>query len=598
VPVNWMETPLGQSLFAAADTPRRVQASDNPPKTANKSPRGAFSQRMYANAVPSRTNNGFASWNSSADSELVSSLANLRTRSRQLIRDAGYAKNARRVIINNVIGTGVRLQSLVANTRGGLNQRVNDSIEDTWKDWCAADSCHTGGKLHFADMERMLIGETMEAGEIFIRMHRRPFGASAIPLSLEVIEPERIVDGYAVPSAISGDGMVRMGVEVDKFRRPVAYWVRDLHPGDIRLTGDKTDRAERVPAADMFHMHIVDRWPQTRGEPWLHAVAGKLLDMNGYSEAEIIGARGAANYLATIETPEDSSTLGDEQSDGSMQAPLEPGTQLRLLPGEKMNFISPNRPNSAMDPFMRFMLREVAAGAGVSYESLSRDYSQGNYSSTRLALLDDRDVWRALQQWYIRSFRMRLHTEWMTAAMLASAVPALDAKTYFQNPKAMGAAFFRPRGWSWVDPTKEVAAFKEAVKAGFTTVGDVIASTSGGSDLEDVLRTREDELEYMDDLNLYFDTSPEVYIPAETRGQMLLTPDGIEPAAAIVPPAQPGEPGAVDASGKPIVPDKPAAPATSETEDTEAEEPEGAEVEEGDRAMRMRRTNHLRIING
>ena len=46
---------------------------------------------------------------------------------------------------------------------------------------------------------------------------------------------------------------------------------------------------------------------------------------------------------------------------------------------------------------MRFMLREIAAGTGVSYESLSRDYSQSNYSSSRLALIDDRDLWRVFQ---------------------------------------------------------------------------------------------------------------------------------------------------------------------------------------------------------
>lgn len=556
-----MPTDLSVNLF---DTPLFKAIPPAPPAAEPK----ARNQRMYANAVPSRLNNGFASWNSSADSELVTSLANLRTRSRQLVRDAAFAKNAKRVIVNNVIGTRVRLQSIVMNSRGGLNQGVNDSIEAAWDEWCGADSCHTGGTLDFSDMERMLIGQTFEAGEIFVRMHRRTFGNSKVPLALEIIEPERIVDGYAAPAAVGVGNAVRMGIEVDKFCRPVAYWVRSLHPGDIRQLGQETDHAERVPAADIFHLKITDRWPQTRGEPWLHAVAGKLMDMNGYSEAEIIAARGAANYMATIESPEDESTLGDEQPDGSYQEPIEPGIKYRLLPGEKLNFVSPNRPNSAFDPFMRFMLREVGAGAGCSYESLSRDYSQSNYSSSRLALLDDRDVWRSLQQWYIRIFRKRLHIEFMTAAMLAGAVEKLDAKTYFTNPKAYGAAFFRPRGWSWIDPTKEVAAFKEAVKAGFTTVEKVIGATSDGDELDEVMRKREDELKKMDTMNLYFDTSPEVYIPAETRGQMLLTPEGIEPAAAAAPMPAPG-----DGAPKPK-------PAT----DPEPKEP-GA-----------RRPDHLRII--
>lgn len=527
--------------------------------------------RMYANAVPTRLNQGFPSFNTSADAELLTSLRNLRSRSRQLVRDAAFAKNARRIIQNNVIGTGIKLQALVQTTRGVLSTRVNDAIEAAWEKWCCADSCHTGGEVHFHDMERMAVGQVFETGEIFIRMHRSPFGKSTIPIALEIIEPERVVDGYAQPSAVHGAGsQIRMGVEVDAFRRPIAYWVRDLHPGDVRLDVARTDRVERVPAADMFHLRVIDRWPQTRGEPWLHAVAGKLGDMNGYSEAEIIAARGSANYLATIETPDESSSLAQAQPDGSYEFGLQPGTMMKLLAGEKLNFVSPNRPNSALDPFMRFMLREVASGVGVSYESLSRDYSQGNYSSTRLALLDDRDVWKTLQQWFVRSFRQRLHLEWMQAAILSRSIPEIDLMQYALGAEKFNEAIFRPRGWSWVDPTKEVAAYKEAVKAGFTTVGSVIAQTSGGDDLEDVLRTRHDELAYMDELQLAFDTSPEVYVPAETRGQMIVNDDGdVEPAAKTVAPATP------------------AAPATTAVKpaDTKTSDPKGAE-KDGDRGLR------------
>src|SRR5271167_4984976 len=92
-------------------------------------------QRMYANAVPSRFNQGFPSFNTSEDLELVSSLRNLRARSRALCRDAGYAKSAQRAIINNVIGTGVKLQPSVKTARGGFNDRINDSIGEAWTHW-------------------------------------------------------------------------------------------------------------------------------------------------------------------------------------------------------------------------------------------------------------------------------------------------------------------------------------------------------------------------------------------------------------------------------------------------------------------------------
>jgi lambda family phage portal protein len=568
----------------------RLQGADAKPEPAPRRMPAGMSTRMYANAVPTRLNQGFPSYNTSADAELVTSLRNLRSRSRQLVRDAAYAKNAKRIIVNNVVGTGIKLQALIQNTRGGLNARVNNAIEEAWRDWSTAENCHTGGKLHFHDIERMAMGQVFEAGEIFIRIHRRKFGQSVVPIGLEVIEPERVVDGYAQPSQVAGNGQIRMGIEVDEFRRPIAYWIRDLHPGDVRLNVERTDRAERVPAADIFHIHIIDRWPQTRGEPWLHSVAGKLGDMNGYSEAEIIAARGAANYLGIIESAEDPESMGQKTEDGSIEMGMQPGSFLRTLPGEKANFLTPNRPNSAMDPFMRFMLREIAAGTGVSYESLSRDYSQSNYSSTRLALLDDRDVWRALQAWFIRSFRARLHLEFMQAAVLSGAIAEVPKQAYALDIKRYTAAIMRPRGWSWIDPTKEVAAYKEAVKAGFTTVGAVIAQTSGGEDLEDIMTMRSDELQFMDELDLAFDTSPEVYVPAETRGQMIVGPDGS---------VQPAQSTAVGAAGpgQPVPPEPEPEPASVPADDT-GDEPAGAEDDEtADRGVR-RMARILRFSRG
>ena len=77
-------------------------------------------------------------------------------------------------------------------------------------------------------------------------------------------------------------------------------------------------------------------------------------------------------------------------------------------------------------------------------------------------------------------------------------------------------------------PTKEVGAAKEAVKAGFCTVADVIAATNNGADLEDVLRARRQELDLMDELDLQFDTDP-------------VEPPAPAPAAAPAAPAEPDD---------------------------------------------------------
>ena len=466
----------------------------------------SIAKRMYAAAKMTRVS-AWGQSNTSADSELNTSLRNLRTKSRALVRDASYAKRAKVIIVNNVVGMGIGVQAQVATSRGQLNQLINDDIEKAWQDWSNAKSCHTGGSLHFGDLERMAMGQVFEAGEVFIRKHYRTFDSSAIiPFTLEIIEAERICDEYQ-PGALSPMNNVKMGIETDKYGKPVAYWIRELHPGELRHSMSATDRVERVSADQIIHLRVIDRWPQTRGEPWLHTAAAKLNDMDGYSEAEIVAARGAANYLGVTETdPMALEGLSNEQADGSQVQEIEPGINMKLLPGEKFNFIAPNRPNPNMDPFMRLMLREVAAGVGTSYESISRDYSQSNYSSSRLALIDDRDLWRTLQQWFIRNFREPIRREWLQQAVLSRAIKKISIDEYANAPEKFQAVRFKPRGWSWVDPTKEVDAYKKAIRAGFMTVGEVISLTGGGRDLEDVLRERKQELEMMANMGLKFDT--------------------------------------------------------------------------------------------
>lgn len=470
---------------------------------------------MYAMAKASRLTAGWGTQTLSEDAELASSLRVARARSRQLIRDAAYAKRAKVVIQNNIVGAGIGLQAKVMTSRGELNERINDDIESAWEEWTYREYCHTGRSLCFQDIERVVMGQVFEAGECFLRLHLRRSGDGRIPFVLEVIEAERVADDLQPAGMADDESHVRLGVEVDRFGGPVSYLFRTMHPGELRIAIGQMNTIEKVPASAILHVRVIDRWPQTRAMPWMHAAARKLNDMDGLTEAEITAARAAACYMGFIESPEGESEFGTTQEDGSKQLELEPAVVERLDPGEKFTYAAPNRPNAQLDPFMRMMLREVAAGVGCSYEGLSRDYSQSNYSSSRLALIDDRDLWRTLQQWFIRDVRREIHRVWLQQAVLAGAIPSINLAEYGANPRKFEAAHFKARGWTWVDPTKEVEAYKTAVLAGFTTVTDVIAQTGSGRDLEDIVKEREQELKMTKAAGLVLTTDPEtVAIPA------------------------------------------------------------------------------------
>lgn len=469
--------------------------------SAGRAPAAPRAQRNYAGAQVGRLTNDWNPLNTSADSELVGSLRALRSRSRQLTRDNDYACRAKALVQTNVIGQGIGMQAQVANARGRMIDGVNTQIETAWERWCEKDTCHTGGTLHFHDIERLLLGELFETGEALVRFVKQPFGGGKTPLALEVIEADRLIDTWQTANAPNGNA-IRMGVEVDKWGRPQAYWLYPTHPGDYQFTSFQPSRFIRVPADEIIHLYVQDRLPQTRGVPWMHAALKRLNDLGGYAEAEIVAARASAAVMGFIETPDQQPS--DDPTTPQPVIDLEPGIVQQLLPGQNFTGFNPSRPNAGMEPFMRLMLRGIASATGVSYESLSRDYSQSNYSSSRLSLLDDRDLWRVLQRWVVRNLRVPLHRLWLQQAVLGGDLALPD---FYSNRAKYEAARFRPRGWSWVDPIKEVAAYEAAVQAGFMTVGDVVAATGNGQDLEDVLKARRAELDLMAEMDLHFSTS-------------------------------------------------------------------------------------------
>ena len=484
-----------------------------------QSAQAAPRRRMYQGAQFSRLTADWVTGNTSADSEVYGSAQKLRDRARQLCRDNDYARQALRAIEGNVIGQGIPFQSQVRMQRGGkLDTGINDAIEAAWKRWSYAQHCHTGGKLCFADIERLVIRACAESGEVFIRLVRQSFGGSTIPLAMEVIEADQLDDGLNGRSQQGNE--IRMGVEVDGWGRPIAYHFLAYHPGDYQFSNQQisTQRHKRIPAEEVIHLYRTERPGQTRGVTWFASAIQRLHHLAGYEQAEVVRARASSALMGFITSPE-GELIGDDVMDGERVSNFEPGVFKYLQPGEEITVPSLDAPDGQFEPFLRAMLRAMAAGIGCSYETISRDFSQTNYSSSRLSLIEDRDHWRILQSWLIENFHRRVFSEWLDLAVLSN---ALALPGYEQQPERFKAARWMPRGWAWVDPAKEVAAYKEAVRCGFKTLADVVAEQGG--DLDELLLARQSELAKLDEMGIVVDSDP-TQVTGAGQQQMQLFPD-------------------------------------------------------------------------
>lgn len=464
-------------------------------------------KRQFQGAGFNRLLNDWVASSTSQDAEARMAIRTLRNRVREMGRNNDYVVNALRTIANNVIGQGVKLQSQVVRQRGPgagkMDNDINAAIETAWRKWQRANSCHAAGVLSFPEIERLLVRSMAESGEIFVRKIRRSMGKSPVPLALEIIEADLLDENY---NGEYRGNQIRMGVEVNEWFRPVAYWFFTQHPGDIQFgsAGNMEQRRIRVPADEVIHLFVTDRPGQTRGIPWFASALTRLRHMQGYEEATIVAARAQACQMGFIETP-DPDYEGEGVYDAERVSSFEPGKIATLAPGEKFVSHTPTAPSGLLDPFMRFMLRGVSAGAGVSYESLSKDYSQSNYSSSRLALLDDRDTWRVLQQMVIETLHQNIFEEWLEMAVLAG---VLNLPGYETQRDRYEDVRWIPRGWNWIDPQREIGAYKTAVRSGFMTLTDVVAQNGG--DFEELAQSRSRELELCDELDLVFDTDPEM----------------------------------------------------------------------------------------
>jgi len=460
-------------------------------------------RRNYSGASMSRLTSDWVSQNTSADAEIKNSLRVLRNRARSLVRDSDFAKSALRAVTNNVIGQGIKHQAQVRMIRGGrLDERTNSVIEHEWRKWSKAKNCHAGGTLSWGDIQRLCLRSMMESGEVFVRFVNQSFGDSRVPFGLEVLEADLLDDDY---TGIEQNGnRVRMGVEVNEWSRPVAYHFLSYHPGDYQFTGGQIakKRRIRVPAEQIVHLYSAERPGQTRGVSAFASAIMRLNNLKGYEEAEIIAARASSAMMGFVRTP-DQELFEDGTFEDQSVLDFAPGSIRRLAPGEEMQFFSPQRPDDAFTPFVAQMLRAVASGVGCSYTQVSSDFSQSNYSSSRLELIETRAHYRTLQQYIIERLCQPVYEKWMDMAVMAGELRVsgydMDPDRYYESKWVAPAAQF-------VDPQKEAEAYKSLIRSGIMTLSQVIALHGG--DFEETMRQRQHELATMDELGIVLDSDP------------------------------------------------------------------------------------------
>lgn len=443
-------------------------------------------KRFYKAARVTRLNNNWTTTATAPNYELRMSLQILRARSREQCRNNGYFKKFLSLCRSNIIGhKGIQLQ-VRAYERDGetLNTKLNRLVESAFWEWGHKEFCTVSQKLSWLDAQNLVITNLARDGEVLIRKvrARNKFG-----FALKFYDTSYLDENFN-ENLTSGNRVI-MSVEVDSNDKPVAYYLT-TPSADLWLPQRERMNRVRVPAEEIIHFFLVEDESQTRGVPWLHAALQDAKDLDGYKVGVITSARVAANTFGMVIPPSDDTSGFDGTDDEG--TPIEinsaPLSIHELPPGYEFRQFDPKQPTQNHPDFYKSILHDLAVALDLNYFNLAGDLSDVNYSSARVGLLEERSLWRGLQNFVIEHFCREVYHAWLDEATLIGAI-RLSARDYreAQNP------MFRPRGWQWVDPQKEVNASLIAVQNKLSSYTDVLAEQ--GIDFTEHLETLKAERE-------------------------------------------------------------------------------------------------------
>ena len=477
------------------------------------------------------------------DSAILPDLPTLRDESQHLVRNNAIAGGAIRTNITKVVGTGLKVKSQL--DREVLN--LTDEQADTWERNAEREfrlatetrEIDAERQLPFSLLQGLAFLKVLEDGDVLVNMPRLKRPGSPYSLKLQLIESARICNPNQKPDTATLSG----GVEKDATTgATVAYHVLNQHPGNFRVYGKKNFTWSTLPAfgktsgAPLSTLLFDKTRPgQTRGVPYLAPVVELLKQLGRYTDAEVMAAvvSGMFTVFVTNETGNPAigpaTTMDNPDGDPSLQVDttgleLGYGSVVGLMPGEKVESTNPGRPNTAFDPFVQAILRQIGVALELPFELLIKHFT-ASYSAARAALEEAWDYFSRRRHWLVTMLCQPVYEAVITEAV---ATGRLQAPGFFSDPlirKAWLSTTWTGDAPSQLDPKKEIEAAKSRVELRISTRSEECARLTGGD--------------------------WEAKMPQIIKEEKLLRKNGLllEPPAANTPPPAPDNTGGSDLEG-------------------------------------------------
>ncbi|EGT1038038.1 phage portal protein, partial [Escherichia coli] len=158
-----------------------------------------------------------------------------------------------------------------------------------------------------------------------------------------------------------------------------------------------------------------------------------------------------------------------------------------LFPGDDLKLQTAQDSDNGFSALEQALLRYIAAGLGVSYEQLSRDYSKVSYSSARASANESWRYFMGRRKFIAARLATQMFSCWLEEALLRGIIRPPRARfDFYQARSAWSRAEWIGAGRMAIDGLKEVQESVMRIEAGLSTYEKELALM--GEDYQDIFR--------------------------------------------------------------------------------------------------------------
>jgi len=536
-------------------TPAPLASRVEPPVAVTVPAAAGGDQAMGGFDGADRYDQALALWSSpiqSADADILPDKEIIDGRSRDMLRNDAFVQGGANLHKDNIVGSHFLL-----NTRPA-SRVIFGKEDDTWEEefqdeveekfdlyaespdnWIDAQRTNS-----FTALVRLAVGIHLAAGEVLAAVEwlkdGRPFSTAIQMLDLDRLSDPLTVQGRFLTAEERSH--IRGGIKFNRQGAPQSYFVRTEHPNDYYTAGMEIANWKEVAIRkpwgrlQMIHIHEQVRPDQSRGIPEMAAALREMKFSKRFRDVQLQRAVMQSLYAAAItsELPKDAivAAVGgsaidttaavtnyatgflsavDQYTGASKQMRLDGARIPVFFPGTKLEMLSPTNGAAIGQEFEQSLLRYIAASIGVSYEQLSRDYTNTNYSSARAAMTETWKFMQARKKLVADRFASLIFRLWLEEA--------INKNEIFAFPKAkagllytggvLNLKFDAISRCDWVgasrgqiDELKETQAAVLRINNGLSTAEDELARL--GKDFRKVYRQLAREQKLRESYGLMF----------------------------------------------------------------------------------------------